>query len=271
MSPSIETETGTIAELRELVVARRVCAVVDSCIVSEVRSFTIEPDSLAVVSLYDGTPYENYPFVAPHLVELDQDRLQWLLENVWSEPWGVLLFSKCRVQTLVSHFASLLKASDPSGEEWLFRFYDPRVLERYMRVLSVAELSVLLGEIGALGVVNDDGNVQWTGSDVASCRRASMDALRSSAPRIRLRRPEPTPSLKVARSVATVQLSAIHLRALGPHPCLRWSDVQGANELLPNRPPIAPQANAMQVAAIRASALVDPMCANRSFMERSAD
>ena len=115
-------------------------------------------------SLYRGTAEEQFADVAPYLVEVDEPVLDWILETLWSQPWGIFVEASAGMDALRTHFRKFLvvRAPAPSVEKWYFRFYDPRVLVKYLATCTEAELTEFYGPVRAFGVRDDDVGVRWT-------------------------------------------------------------------------------------------------------------
>lgn len=115
------------------------------------------------MSLYRGTAEEQFADVAPYLVAVDEEVLDWLLETMWSEPWGVLVDSPAGLDALRTHFRKFLvvRAPAPSVEKWYFRFYDPRVLVKYLATCAAEERAEFYGPVRAFGVRDDEVGVRW--------------------------------------------------------------------------------------------------------------
>jgi hypothetical protein len=106
------------------------------------------------VSLYQGTAEEGLEAIAPYLVPVDVALFDWILEALLPEPWGIFARSECDLATLQSHFCNLLTAESPDGERWYFRYYDPRVMERYLPTCTDAELVDLFGPVSELAIID---------------------------------------------------------------------------------------------------------------------
>lgn len=94
--------------------------------------------------------------VAPYLVPIDPD--SGYLEN-WARRWGtnagVLLTSAADEEALHAHLRNIFVAQDEEGQEYFFRFYDPRVLRTFLPTCSPEQLNELFGPISLLGFDRD--------------------------------------------------------------------------------------------------------------------
>jgi hypothetical protein len=264
-SQQLVTEAGSIGELRELVDAHRVCAIVDSCTAPRAYSLMQLHRASGATSLYDGTPLENYILVAPYLIELDERSLILLLENVWSEPWGILLYSSASVAALAAHFRRLIRVRSIDNSEWLFRFYDPRVLRRYLPTCTAAECQVMFGDVGAFGMIDEEGSVSWL-------RRASSSAVKESharAPqqfnsRVILRQAAGASNSSAGEKAMMLTIRDEQLSAFGSAPHARCPDVLKIRRRQSGGAAAGPQAHAMLIASSIGTPFVDPNCAAKA-------
>ena len=76
----------------------------------------------------------NWPVSAsPYLVRLREGTpflSRWRSEG-WGKAWGILFRSDANMETLRRFFRQHLEAELPDGRRVLFRFYDPRVVQKY--------------------------------------------------------------------------------------------------------------------------------------------
>jgi hypothetical protein len=133
-------------------------AVIDSCDTPEVPRRLRQLDRGQAVCLLQ----EDYWAIAPYLVRLDGALLEWLEESFWETPWGVLALSKEPIESLHAHFRGLLNQTLADGKQWYFRYYDPRVIEKYMHQHDRQKTSALFGPVRCFGITSgkDSG---WRG------------------------------------------------------------------------------------------------------------
>ena len=120
----------------------------------EVESTFCEHDCL-----YAGDLPRQLQAVAPYLVQLDwDDRLtKFVLDNGWGKNWGVFLKTDVGLKNLRRHLRTLLRVKDERGNRLLFRYYDPRVLQRYLPTCSAAELRAVFGPVHSFFVETAGG------------------------------------------------------------------------------------------------------------------
>jgi hypothetical protein len=99
-------------------------------------------------SLYEGAPAEELETAAPYLVRLPSGSklLQALATQGWGRSWGVFLTSPQPFKDVRKHLRRFLKV-ESEGEEYLFRFYDPRVLRVFLPVCDAQETSQFFGPV----------------------------------------------------------------------------------------------------------------------------
>ena len=145
-----------MVQLREWAVRGRLFAILDA---TDTPSVPIKAGELGeehAVSLYRGQAEEDLWTIAPFLVQVDSATLEWIAESLWPEPWGIFVLADDSLENLRLHLRRFLVVEGPNGESWYFRFYDPRVLVKYLDSCTAEELTAFLGPIHAFGVTDPD-------------------------------------------------------------------------------------------------------------------
>lgn len=93
------------------------------------------------VCLFAGDVPPVLAAASPHLVKLAPGEP---LFEVWKaegqgKSWGVMLRSDRPLEVLRKHFRQFLQAKMPDGTVVLFRYYDPRVFNAYIRAATPEE------------------------------------------------------------------------------------------------------------------------------------
>jgi len=115
------------------------------------------------VSLYRGSAEEDYWAIAPYLAQVDEPLLAWILDNLWSDPWGLLVVAAADLAALRRHFRRFLLVRDPNKREMYFRFYDPRVLPVFLKTCAGQEVDEFFGPIRFFAVAGADQKVAMIG------------------------------------------------------------------------------------------------------------
>jgi hypothetical protein len=137
-------------------------------------------------SLYEGPQGEELADYAPYLVELPRSSnlLEPLVQQGWGQSWGMFLTSRSSFPEVRKHFRRFLLVQFEDGREAYFRFYDPRVLRRYLPTCTPEEIAKFFGPIEAF-VLEDEKpaavqklTAEWRGlkKEVVSLGRASVAA-----------------------------------------------------------------------------------------------
>ena len=84
--------------------------------------------------LYEDRSRDDLASVAPYLVTIasGNDLLPWIKDNGFGNAWGVFISAAVGFETLLQHFRKFLVTKTPGTGEQYFRFYDPRVLKRFL-------------------------------------------------------------------------------------------------------------------------------------------
>ncbi|HJP56174.1 MAG TPA: DUF4123 domain-containing protein [Gemmatimonadales bacterium] len=180
MTDLIATDAVSINQLRRDAIGGRLYAILDACDEPRVPRKVRELGPARAVSLYRGPAEEDLAAIAPYLVQVGSDELDWIAASLWSSPWGIFALSDAGLEPLRSHFRKFLLVDAPDGDRWYFRFYDPRVLERFLPTCSAPQLAEFFGPVAACG---------WTSPDygVTLARQRSFEPAPPSRPRVTLR------------------------------------------------------------------------------------
>ncbi len=97
----------------------------------------------------DLTP--DMVYAAPYLVYLSPDSkfADWVFEESFGKHWGIFVQSPRSMIEMRRHFRALMQTYDERGNPMKFRFYDPRVLGKFLPTCNGGELKTLFGEVSA--------------------------------------------------------------------------------------------------------------------------
>jgi hypothetical protein len=137
----------------------RIYAVLDGAAVPDlpIRLHEMRPPRYC---LFTGDLEPDMQFVAPYLVRLlpRTPFTEWLLQNCWGKHWGIFVHSRKPLIEMRKHFRLLAKVYDDTGKPLIFRFYDPRVMRKYLPTCNPAELKVFFGGVDAYFAESEDEN-----------------------------------------------------------------------------------------------------------------
>ncbi|OJH37302.1 RHS repeat-associated core domain-containing protein [Cystobacter ferrugineus] len=97
--------------------------------------------------LYRGQAAETFGDKAPYLARVDLALLAWIEQELWNAPWGIFLTCQAGFLAVETHLRRFLTVSSPQGDEWLFRFYDPRLLRPFLESCSEEEALEFFGPL----------------------------------------------------------------------------------------------------------------------------
>jgi hypothetical protein len=147
-------------ELRKFAASGYLYAVLDATDAPAVLAKVAELGETRAACLFKGEAEEFHSDSAPYLMQVSEPVLAWLKETLWDDPWGVLVAAAADLETVRKHLRRFLWVQAPAGEQWYFRFYDPRVLEMYLPTCLPQELQWFYGPVRAFGVTNDERAVE---------------------------------------------------------------------------------------------------------------
>jgi len=112
--------------------------------------------------LFNSTLEYYMPEVAPYIVLLEVDNIfsNWLLDNCRGNNWGIFLISKSDIKTLAEHYSNMTIVSHEDGNEYFFRYYDPRVLRLYLPTCTNNEFKQFKGPSDYIFFDDKDG-LDW--------------------------------------------------------------------------------------------------------------
>jgi len=129
---------------------------------------------LEFLCLYSGRLPRELELAAPHIVELPRGHrlLDRLLGEGWGDSWGI--FARIEDPTLLRrHLRKFLKVRDEDGRRLLFRYYDPRVLRRYLPTCTADELRQFFGPVQSYYTEGEQGTTLQEFSFAGSLRERS--------------------------------------------------------------------------------------------------
>ena len=98
--------------------------------------------------LYQGVSAEQMANVAPYLfLSTPPALLDWLFADGWGDAWGIYALSRATPDVLYHHFRRFLLVRSETGQSLYFRFYDPRVLRRFLLTCNPAQLTDFFGPV----------------------------------------------------------------------------------------------------------------------------
>lgn len=102
--------------------------------------------------LFPGELPPDLVYAAPYLVYMSPDSKfsDWVLEESIGKHWGIFVHSRRSMIEMRRHFLALGQAYDERGNPMKFRYYDPRVLIKFLPTCNGGELKTLFGDTDAI-------------------------------------------------------------------------------------------------------------------------
>lgn len=110
--------------------------------------------------LFRGELAPDMAEVAPYVVQLVPGApfTEWVLQNEnFGKHWGVFAHSLHSIKEMRRHFRSLVTVYDETGKPMIFRFYDPRVLRKFLPTCSADELKTFFGTVQQMFAEDEKG------------------------------------------------------------------------------------------------------------------
>jgi len=98
-------------------------------------------------------------YVAPFVVQLipGNRMFELVLAQGFGKHWGIFAQSPHSITEMRRHFRTLVEAFDERGNSFIFRFYDPRVLSKYLPTCTGEELETFFGKVHRYFGESQDG------------------------------------------------------------------------------------------------------------------
>jgi hypothetical protein len=151
MPDHLRTLPVTSQDFQQLVGEQRLYVVLDACTSPVILAKVRELGPSRAPCLYLGGVAPQILEVAPYLARVDGELLQWLIDAVWSMPWGIFLVAKLELEAVRKQLRKFLRVKSPDGELMYFRYYDPRVLPVFLESCIESELASFFAGISAFG------------------------------------------------------------------------------------------------------------------------
>ncbi len=135
--------------------------VIDGAGVPELRTklFEMRPPRYC---LFTGDLEPDMEEVAPYLVRLYPTTpfTEWVLNECWGKNWGIFAQSRKPLSGMRTEFRELVTVYDENGDPMTFRFYDPRILRKFLPTCEPDEIKELFGSVDAYFAENEEtGNL----------------------------------------------------------------------------------------------------------------
>jgi Domain of unknown function (DUF4123) len=127
-------------------------------------------------SLYQGDIGESLAHVSPYLLSLreDQPESHWFAEAGFGQSWGLFIIAPIGFDELRRHLRKFNIVYRENGTPLVFRFYDPRVLRRFLPTCTPDELGRFFGPIESFLTETEEADAllhfTWRGDELMQTR-----------------------------------------------------------------------------------------------------
>lgn len=112
------------------------------------------------VPLWNENAARDYWAISPFMAKLTPSLLTWLAQELSDHPWGIVCQATTELMELRAHFRRFLLVESPEGKTLYFRFYDPRVLENYLKIITPHERKLFFGPTSQFWIPHS--NAPWS-------------------------------------------------------------------------------------------------------------
>jgi hypothetical protein len=131
----------------------RLYCIVDACQDRDFVFLAKSRYSQPIRSLFKGCGAVGMEDYAPYLIPIDPetDFIEQFCART-EENIGIFVTSTAKPVVIFRHLREIFVVQDEGGQEYFFRFYDPRVLRRYWETCEPAEQKELLGPLSGFAI-----------------------------------------------------------------------------------------------------------------------
>lgn len=125
--------------------------VVDAAVLPELLDALYALGKGRFACLIPGEIEADLAYVAPYLAAAEHGSsfVAWLEERSHL-PWGYVIRSNLALGALHRHLRRFAETRGPLGEQWWFRFWDPRVLRAMSSILTALQMEAFLRDIDCI-------------------------------------------------------------------------------------------------------------------------
>lgn len=110
------------------------------------RLYEMKPPNFCLLT---GDLPPDMAYAAPYVIYLPPDNrfTEWLLSQSFGKHWGIFVHCRHSMIEMRRHFRALVNVYDERANSMIFRFYDPRVLKRFLPTCSPDQLKTFFGKV----------------------------------------------------------------------------------------------------------------------------
>lgn len=110
--------------------------------------------------LFRGELEPDVLYAAPYVAVLLPGSAfsEWVFKECSGNHWGIFAHCRYSLKEMRRHCRALVNVYDEKGNPMIFRYYDPRVLRKFLPTCTNDEIVTLFGKIETLFAETEDGN-----------------------------------------------------------------------------------------------------------------
>lgn len=105
---------------------------------------------------YEVIVWDQVTYEPPYLVQVTNEALDWILNSLSTERWGIFLVSDQKLESIARHFQKFVIARGPDSNPYFLRFHDASVLDVLLQTWDQKETAVFFGPCEAFGLPDLD-------------------------------------------------------------------------------------------------------------------
>lgn len=122
------------------------------------RLYQLDPPNFPLLR---GELTPDMVHVAPYVAIMmpNEKFTAWVVENSFGKNWGIYAHSRYSIYEMRRHFRSMISVHDEEGIPMIFRFYDPRVMRKFLPTCDAEQLKVFFGNVDTYFVEAEEGEI----------------------------------------------------------------------------------------------------------------
>ena len=105
---------------------------------------------------YEVIAWDQVTYQPPYLIKVTSEILDWILNSLSTERWGVFIASNLDLATLTRHYQKFVIARGPDTNPYFLRFHDASVLDVLINTWEPKEKAVFFAPALAFGLPDLD-------------------------------------------------------------------------------------------------------------------
>ena len=105
---------------------------------------------------YELIAWDQVTYEPPKLVKVSGELLEWILQSLSTERWGIFIVSDLKIEDIARHYQKFVIARGPDANPYFLRFHDASVLDVLLRTWDAKEKSVFFGPAMAFALPDLD-------------------------------------------------------------------------------------------------------------------